>query len=232
MQANSAEHYSETAHIILESTTESVEDYGLTHIEAQEAEPTPFYGSFSSHMEMYAEPEQVAQYLDAHREWFPRCAHPMKVESIHDNGYALTIGRFGSFGYEVEPKVGLELLPQDSGVYRIQTIAIPGYEPPGYEVDFRAALRLVAATPDPSQFAPGKAPTQLTRVEWELDLKVLVQFPRFIQRLPKSLVQTTGDRLLNQIVRQVSRCLTHKVQEDFHDNAQLALPKKRRKTPW
>ncbi|MBD3881188.1 DUF1997 domain-containing protein [Phormidium tenue FACHB-886] len=227
MQANSAEHYSETAHIILETTAELVEDYELTDTEVQEAEPTCFQGSFSSCMEMYAEPERVAHYLDAHRDWFPRCAHPMKAEPIGENGYALTIGKFGAFGYEVEPKVGLDLLPQDAGVYRIQTIAVPGYEAPGYDVDFRAALQLVPGSPDPRQFSSGQAPTQLTKVEWELDLKVMVQFPRFIHRLPNSLVQTTGDRLLNQIVRQVSRCLTPKVQEDFHSVAGIAVPKKR-----
>jgi len=32
-------------------------------------------------------------------------------------------------------------------------------------------------------------------VEWQLDLAVYVQFPKFIQRLPKSMVQSTGDRL-------------------------------------
>jgi Protein of unknown function (DUF1997) len=237
MQANSAEYYSETAHIILETTAESIEDYGfvssgLTDAEPLENEVSCFQQHFSSCMEMYAEPERVARYLDAHRGWFPRCAHPMKADLIGENGYALTIGKFGSFGYDVEPKVGLNLLPQADGVYRIQTISVPGYEAPGYEVDFRAALQLVEATPDPKQFAAGQAPAQLTQVEWELDLKVMIQFPRFVQRLPQSLIQTTGDRLLNQIVRQVSRCLTHKVQEDFHRAESLAFPKKRRKAPW
>ena len=232
MQANTADYYSETAHIILETTAGSLEDYGLNDAEAQGQEVSCFQHKFSSCMEMYAAPEQVARYLDAHRGWFPRCAHPMKAELIGENGYALTIGKFGSFGYEVEPKVGLNLLPQAEGVYRIQTIPVPGYEAPGYDVDFRAALRLVEATPDPSQFAAGQAPAQMTQVEWELNLKVMIQFPRFVNRLPQSLIQTTGDRLLNQIVRQVSRCLTHKVQEDFHSTESLAFPKKRRKAPW
>jgi Protein of unknown function (DUF1997) len=232
MQANSTEYYSETAHIILETTAGSIEDYRLADTEAQETEASCFQQHFSSCMEMYAEPERVARYLDAHRGWFPRCAHPMKADLIGENGYALTIGKFGSFGYEVEPKVGLNLLPQADGVYRIQTIPVPDYEAPGYEVDFRAALHLVEATPDPKQFAAGQMPAHLTQVEWELNLKVMIHFPRFVHRLPQSLIQTTGDRLLNQIVRQVSRCLTHKVQEDFHSTENLAFPKKRRKAPW
>jgi len=52
----------------------------------------------------------------------------------------LTIGRFGSFGYDVEPKIGLELLPPDKGVYRIKSIPVPDYVTPGYEVDFQSAL--------------------------------------------------------------------------------------------
>ncbi|HEY9628949.1 MAG TPA: DUF1997 domain-containing protein [Coleofasciculaceae cyanobacterium] len=233
MQANSAEYYSsEAAHrIVLGATSEHMEGK-LDKEEAQGSEVSCFHGAFTSCMEMYAEAQTVARYLDAHREWFPRCAHPMKAEPIGENGYALTIGKFGSFGYEVEPKVGLDLLPQDQGIYRIQTIEVPGYEPPGYDVDFKAALQLVEAAPDASQFVNGEVPAYMTRVEWELDLKVMIQFPRFIHSLPQSLVQTTGDRLLNQIVRQVSRCLTHKVQEDFHSTVKVAFPKKRRKALW
>jgi hypothetical protein len=129
-----------------------------------------------------------------------------KVHPLGENGYALTIGRFGAFGYEVEPKIGLELLPPDEGVYRIRTIPIPDYQAPGYDVDYHAALQLREDFTE----------TIVTKVEWELDLTVCLHFPRFIQRLPKSLIQSTGDRLLNQIVRQVSRRLTRKVQEDFH----------------
>lgn len=168
------------------------------------ATPTKFYGRYSDAMEMSAPAATVAEYLNTHGSWFSRCAEPMKVQPLGDNGYALIIGRFGSFGYEVEPKIGLELLPPDNGVYYIRTIPIPDYRSPGYDVDYRAALQLK------ENFA------EVTRVEWELDLTVELHFPRFIQRLPKSLIQSTGDRLLNQIVRQVSRRLTRKVQEDFH----------------
>jgi hypothetical protein len=75
-------------------------------------------------------------------------------------------------------------------------------------------------------------PERVTRVEWVLDLQVQVQFPRFIYALPKPMVQTTGDRLLNQIVRQVSRRLTHKVQEDFQTTMGIQFPRKRKFGQW
>lgn len=170
---------------------------------------TRFYGKFTDCMEMYACAQTVARYLDAHEEWFCQCAQPMKVEVIGENAYALNIGRFGSFGYEVEPKIGLELLPANNGIYRIQTVPVPNYVACGYDVDFRAVMQLVETE---AEFYAGK----ITRVEWDLELTVGVQFPKFIRRLPKSLVQKTGDRLLQQIVRQVSRRLTSKVQANFH----------------
>lgn len=225
MQANSAERCTiDTTSTVLGATSGLVDGMSLMEEEQtrQVNEPNRFHGAFASCMEMYADAKIVAGYLDAHRSWFPRCAHPMKAEPIGENGYALTIGRFGSFGYEVEPKIGLDLLPQDHGIYRIQTIPVPDYEPVGYEVDFQAALQLIESEP---KSAEGSA--QITQVEWELDLKVFIQFPRFIHALPKSLVQSTGDRLLNQIVRQVSRRLTHKVQQDFHNTVGIPLPKKR-----
>ncbi|PSB27915.1 hypothetical protein C7B82_15745 [Stenomitos frigidus ULC18] len=191
-------------------------------------EPTQFRSHFVDCMEMSADLPTVAAYLDAHSVWFHNCAQPMVVEPLGDNGYALVIGRFGSYGYQIEPKIGLHLLPQDHGVYRIETIAIPGYVMPGYDVDFRAAMTLVEAGAESASSLldrPGTPSAKTTRVEWQLDLTVSIQFPRFIHALPKSLVQNTGDRLLRQIVRQVSNRLTRKVLEDFHQTHGLPLPK-------
>lgn len=183
-------------------------------------EPTRFHTRFEDSMELYTDVHTVAKYLDTHQGWFCRCAHPMAAEPLGENGYSLVIGRFGAFGYEVEPKIGLELLPQDRGVYRIQTIPIPDYVAPGYEVDYKAVMELVEVPTDG---------LTITRVQWQLDLAVYLRFPKFIYKLPKSAIQNTGDRLLAQIVRQVSRRLTHKVQEDFHTTLGLPLPKKARK---
>ncbi|MEA5579062.1 DUF1997 domain-containing protein [Anabaena sp. UHCC 0451] len=171
-----------------------------------------FYSHHEDCMEMYAPHDAVAKYLNSHSLWFVRCAEPMTVQPLGKNGYALVIGRFGSFGYEVEPKIGLELLDPNDGKYHIRTIPIPDYQAPGYDVEYNATMHLVEGA------------AEITRVEWELDLMVELHFPRFIQRLPHSLIQSTGDRLLNQIVRQVSRRLTRKVQEDFHQSLNIPFP--------
>jgi Protein of unknown function (DUF1997) len=195
----------------------SQEETKDTLTETNVATLTKFYGRYQDCMEMAAPVEKVAEYLNAHASWFSRCAEPMKVQSLGENGYALIIGRFGSFGYEVEPKIGLELLPPEEGIYRIRTIPIPDYQPPGYDVDYHASLQLIGNDTCSSI-------GEITRVEWELDLIVYLHFPRFIQRLPKSIIQSTGDRLLNQIVRQVSRRLTRKVQENFHKSLEIPFP--------
>lgn len=191
--------------------------------------PTRFYGQFTDCMEMYAPAQTVAEYFDAHQEWFCRCSQPMKVEPLGEDSYTLVVGRFGAFGYEVEPKIGLELLPPEQGVYRVKTVPVPDYVAPGYEVDYHSSMELVETSLDSSAQSwntTGQRPSVITRVEWKLDLVVYVQFPKFIQRLPKSLIQSTGDRLLTQVVRQVSRKLTYKVQEDFHKSLGLAVPDK------
>ncbi len=170
-----------------------------------------FRTNFMGCMEMLADAQTVANYLDVHEGWFRRCARPMTAEPLGKNGYALTIGRYGALGYEVEPKVGLNLLPQEEGVYRILTIPIPDYTPPGYEVDFQAVQILNEINENDLGIS-----TVMTRVEWKLNLAVGVMFPKFIRALPISVIEKTGDRLLAQIVKQVSRRLTYKVQEDFH----------------
>lgn len=221
MQANPAQQNAlKTTSTVFGATSGLIEAQDNPDILVQEQRPISFHGNFESCMEMYTDAQTVANYLDAHRSWFPQSARPMQANPIGDNGYDLTVGRFGAFGYEVEAKVGLDLLPQDQGVYRIQTIPIPGYQAPGYEVDFQAAMQLTEA-PNTQVGHP------VTHVEWELNLQVTLQFPRFIHAMPRTLIQSTGDRLLNQIVRQVSRCLTHKVQEDFHRAVGVKFPKKR-----
>ncbi len=180
----------------------------------EELTKTRFANSFADTMAMNADAKTVAQYFDQHQDWFIRCAQPMQVESLGQSGYAITIGRFNSFGYVVEPKVGLELLPHKSYAYPIKTINIPDYQAPGYEVDFSAEMRLVEVIQDNQLF---------TQVDWTLDLAVYLQFPKFIQKLPQSVIQKTGDKLLQQIVKQVSKRLTIKVQKDFHGAAGLSL---------
>jgi hypothetical protein len=106
-------------------------------------------------------------------------------------------------------------------VYRIITVPIPAGETSLeglYDVEFNASLQLQ----EPSA-TPGDAEA-LTFVRWDLDLSVWIQLPGVITLLPDSLVQSSGDHLLTQIVRQVSRKLTWKVQEDFHASHGLECP--------
>ncbi|NDD21624.1 MAG: DUF1997 domain-containing protein [Synechococcaceae bacterium WBA_3_309] len=121
-------------------------------------------------MEMRAPAAAVASYLDVHQGWFVRCAAPMQVEPVGQNGYHLILGKFGNFGFELEPSIDLELLPQAEGIYRIETIPASRLtvEKDGYAVDFQASLQLVPEG-------------EYTLVEWELDLEVAIRLPAFIQ---------------------------------------------------
>ncbi|MDJ0733267.1 MAG: DUF1997 domain-containing protein [Nostocaceae cyanobacterium] len=214
-----------TSEPVLSVTSDLVEELEEVTLGTSLLTPTQFYSRHQDSMTMYAPATAVAEYLNTHSCWFTRCAEPMKVQPLGENGYALVIGHYGAFGYNVEPKIGLELLPPESGVYRIRTIPIPDYQPPGYDVDYRASLQLVESKGDSTANFSG----EMTLVEWELDLTVNIHFPKFIQRLPKSLIQSTGDRLLNQIIRQVSRRLTRKVQVDFHRSLDIPFPLKSHK---
>ena len=218
-----------------------VSEVSLGHLENQQvAEPlveTPvhFRTRFAGYMEMYSDGDTVANYLNAHQGWFCRCAAPMKTEAIGNNGYILTVGRFGSFGYEVEPKMAVVLEPAVNGVYEMHSIPIPNEPFLGYEVDYQASMTIKEI---PSHLgSPGLAkvfkkenkqqvPEIITKVEWNLAMDVAVQFPKFIHKLPLPMIQKTGDRLLTQIVRQISPRLTYKVQEDFHKGHNLPVPPK------
>ncbi|MEB3350818.1 MAG: DUF1997 domain-containing protein [Cyanobacteriota bacterium] len=194
------------------------------------------YGSsFADLMEMRAPAAVVEAYLDRHEGWFRRCAAPMAVEAIGTDAYALTLGRFGNFGFEVEPTIGLELLPQQQGIYRILTVPVPAADAALadlYDVDFQASLQLDEASAAAGSVEVSHEDVDAlmahTLVRWSLDLAVWIRLPAMITLLPDGLVQTSGDRLLRQIVRQISRRLTWKVQEDFHASHGIPCPPRRR----
>jgi Protein of unknown function (DUF1997) len=190
-----------------------------------------YASAFADLMEMRAPAPVVAAYLDRHEGWFRRCAAPMEVTPLGSNGYLLTLGRFGNFGFEVEPTIGLELLPQEQGVYRILTVSDRRGDPALhdlYDVDFKASLRLEeSAGPEVSHEDVDRM-MRHTLVRWQLDLAVWIRLPAMINLLPDGLVQSSGDHLLRQIVRQISRRLTWKVQEDFHASHGIPCPPRRR----
>ncbi len=192
-----------------------------------------FNVSFMGRMDMYSDVDTVAEYLNAHEGWFCRCAQPMKVEPLGDNGYVLTVGQYGAFGYEVEPKIGVVLNPPVGSVYQMHTIPISEYDPPGYDVNYQASMELTEVTVDRNDSLKSglfskksTLPSLITEVRWSLDLAVEVEFPQFMAKISSSLIQSTGDRLLGQIVRQVSPRLTYKVQQDFHNSHNLSMPPK------
>ena len=190
-----------------------------------------YASAFADMMEMRAPAAVVADYLDRHEGWFRRCAAPMAVTPLGSQGYVLTLGRFGNFGFEVEPTIGLELLPQEQGIYRILTVPVPQADEALqglYDVDFNASLRLEESSGPEVSHEEVDRMMQHTLVRWQLDLSVWIRLPAMINLLPESLVQSSGDHLLRQIVRQISRRLTWKVQEDFHASHGLPCPPRRR----
>lgn len=221
----------------LQMDNELASDFYLdaTELNRQDSSKITWFDTkYNGCMELYSDVETVARHFESHRSWFSRCAHPMKVEPLGENGYDLLIGKFGSFGYYVEARVGLELVPPDSaGIYKIRTIPVPNYTPPGYEVNFESEMKLLEL---PTQNFCSQddieklgLPARMTGAKWDLDLTVGVQFPNFIQKMSPGLIQKTGDRLLLKIVQQVSRCLSHKTQIDFHNIYDLPYPKQRKR---
>jgi hypothetical protein len=211
-----------------------LESSGLRHTYGADQQVFRYASAFSDLMEMRAPAGVVAGYLDGHQLWFERCASPMGVESLGHQGYALSLGRFGNFGFEVEPKIGLELLPRDQGVYSIITVPVDSNDPAlagVYDVDFNASLRLDEAGPERAHELSHEDVDRLTPhtlVRWQLDLAVWIRLPSMLTLLPDGLLQSSGDHLLRQIVRQISRRLTWKVQEDFHAHHGIPCPPRRR----
>ncbi len=178
-----------------------------------------FSNHYAGYMDLLADKATVMQYLDNHAAWFPRCAKPFRADPIGKTGYAMGVGRVGAFGFYVDPRVGLNLLPPENDVYRICTIPIPDQEPQGYEVDFQAEMRLQERPLNLAEFP------LMTCIEWDLDLAVTVQFPPFLWHMSREVIQKTGNSVLGFVVKRVSTSLTAKVQGDFHRTHNITVPK-------
>jgi hypothetical protein len=212
--------YATSEDLVLDSTFENSE---TAAVDSKVYAPSQFRNHFVGYMDLYADAAEAIAYLDAHQGWFCRCAQPLKVKPISRNAYALGIGHVGALGYKVDPRIGLDLLPQKEGVYRIQSIPLPDQEPQAYEVDFQAVMILK------EQPAPEEGGAVMTSVEWQLDLTVTMPLPRFVQVVPENVLQKTGDSVLAHVVKSISQSLTAKVQADFHKTVGVSVPKNAKK---
>ena len=194
--------------------------------QSPKGDKTSFHNHYVGYMDLFGDKLTVMKYLNAHQGWFRRCAHPFKADPIGEMGYAMGVGKVGAMGFQVDARVGLNLLPPDeNAVYRITTIPIPNQAPQGYEVDFQAEMRLEEKTLNLQSGQKLGQNWVMTSIEWDLNLTVTLQFPQFIQRLSQDMLQKTGDGVLGFVVKRVSKSLTAKVQDDFHKTHEIKVPK-------
>ncbi|WP_408648793.1 protein kinase domain-containing protein [Tumidithrix elongata] len=153
--------------------------------------------------------ESVSKYIENHPQWLPQCILPLKARAIGANAYSLNIGKIGALGYEIDPTVNLYMTQDGRSNYQIKTQPIPAKDPNGYEVSFHSKIKLV-------EHPTRKPKNKTTRIEWDLTLIAKLDFPMFVMILPTSLVQRTGDAILNQVVKQVSDSFSEKISQDFH----------------
>jgi hypothetical protein len=99
-----------------------------------------------------------------------------------------------------------------------------------YDVDFNVRLDEATDQEAAAEISGEEVDTLMAHIlmRWNLDLAVWIKLPSMISLLPDGLVQTSGDHQLRQIVRQVFRHLTWKVQEDFHASHSIPCPPRRR----
>ncbi len=182
---------------------------------------------YTGYLELNSSAKVVDEYIKNHHYWFPRCADPLKVVAIGQNGYDILVGKYGALKFEIEVRLGLELLPPNSqGIYKINSINLPNYTPPGYGIDFKGSFKLTEIPLQKKNFLSmlgfNREQSVMTRWDYQLDLQVKIKFPKFILRLPESVIKNTGDRIILQVVNEVSRRLSERVKNEFH----LSLGKK------
>ena len=78
--------------LLTRSSTETLRDSDSRQVRC-------YRSHFRDRMDMRADFQTVGAYLDRQESSLRRCAAPMEVKSIDEQAYALTLGRFGYFGF-------------------------------------------------------------------------------------------------------------------------------------
>jgi len=150
--------------------------------------------------------ETLACYLRGHGQWIQRCFQPLRVEPLSAETYRLQFFRMGGLGFELEPSFGIKIWPEEDYLFRLTSIELPGDAALPYRVDCQASFRL--------EELPGSSAT--TRVHWDLQLNIRLHLPKFLQVLPRKLVQKVGSQVVQQVTRSLSNRFTHNVCSDFY----------------
>ena len=203
-----------------------------SHQETVDHNPLHCHAAFAGVMEMGSDTQTVIDYLKQHQQWFPDCAKPMTVEPIGENGYLLSLGRFGALGFHLDIKLALGMEFLETGKFGMRSLSLPEMSPVAYDVDYKATLELREINPTPTNNSSPCLAKVITQLAWDLKLNIAVQLPKFIRKLPLSLVQKAANRLLCKIVSQISPHLTKRVQQDFHRRFQLPVPSGNSATYW
>ncbi len=152
--------------------------------------------------------ETLACYLRGHSQWIQRCFRPLQVEPLSSEIYRLQFFRMGGLGFELEPSFGVKIWPEEDYLFRLTSIELPGDAALPYWVDCRASFRLEELAGSPAT----------TRVHWDLHLNIRLHLPKFLQVLPRKLVQRVGNQVVQQVTRGLSDRFTHNVCSDFYDS--------------
>ncbi|MFS8884767.1 DUF1997 domain-containing protein [Synechococcus sp. H70.2] len=150
--------------------------------------------------------ETLARYLRGHGQWIQRCFRPLQVEPLSADTYKLQFFRMGGLGFELEPCFGVKIWPEEDYLFRLTSTELPGEAALPYRVDCQASFRL--------EELPGSPAT--TRVHWDLHLDIRLHLPKFLQVLPRKLVQRVGSQVVQQVTRSLSDRFTHNVCSDFY----------------
>ena len=184
----------------------NLSDFAVETNHQTKIDPDPFHchAAFAGMMEMGSDSQTVIDYLKQHQDWFPDCAKPMTVEPIGENGYLLSLGRFGALGFHVDIKLALGMEFLETGKFGMRSLPLPEPSPTAYDVDYKATMELREINPADHHESSASLAKAITQLVWDLKLNIAVQLPKFVRKLPLTLVQKASNRLLCKIVGQVS----------------------------
>ncbi len=156
-------------------------------------------------VDMETEREPLAAYLQEHQEWIDRCFKPLKVFPLSESTYKLQFFRIGGLGFELEPCFGVKIWSEENYMFRLSSIELPSDADLPYTVDCQSFFQL--------QDLPTAG---MTRVNWDLELDIWMELPRFLAAFPYNLVYNVGAQVVRQVTRRMSDRLTHNVCTDYY----------------
>ncbi|AGY57657.1 DUF1997 domain-containing protein [Gloeobacter kilaueensis] len=141
----------------------------------------------------------LVTYLRGPDHWVPVGFRPLKVQRTGAGHFDLQLPEFGALGFQLAPRMVLQLIEDDECRYRLLSVPSPASD---YQTDFSGLFQLTPRPPAVDVF-------------WEARFAIQLTLPGFLGMFPQPVVQSAAQTAVSAMSASVCQNLVHNICCDY-----------------